>query len=330
MRILVLGGTQFVGRHLVEAAVERGHNVTLFHRGKTNPGLFDGEEKVEKVLGDRFSDLERLDGEWDWVLDTSAYTPRAVKLSAEYLKGKAGRYGFISTTAVYRDFSKKGVDETDYVKTLEDPDVEEVNASTYGPLKTECEGVVKGVYGKDALIIRPGVVGGPYDPTDRFTYWVCRTATGGEVLAPGEPEADVQVIDARDLARWTIECMEKGERGTYNAAGEQVSFEAMLEACKEGTGSDARFIWVSEEFLKKVHLEGPKMPLWHPGSDKRKVGIYAVDSSLAVEKGLKRRPLAETARDTYEWAKTLPEDHEWRTGISLLEEKEYLDAWRDE
>lgn len=328
MKILVIGGTQFIGRHIVEAALEKGHEITLFHRGKTNPELFS-EAGVERVQGDRMTDLDRLKGEWDTVIDTCGYFPRAVRISAEYLRGKVKNYVFISTISVYRDFSKKGIDESAYVKTLEEPDLEEVNPSTYGPLKTECEGVVRGIFDKNALVIRPGVVAGPYDPTDRFTYWAHRVAQGGEVLSPGRPDADVQVIDARDLATWMINCVEQEELGTFNAAGPRVSFEDMLKACKEGTGSDAKFVWVPEKFLEEVHLHEGELPLWHPSTDKRKVGLFAVNSSRARQAGLVYRPLAETARDTWQWARDIAKEHQWSTGLDLLQEQEYLRRWKD-
>ncbi len=328
MKILVLGGTQFVGRHFVQTALEQGHECTLFHRGQTNPGLFPDAEEIH---GDRMVDIEELSGTWDIAVDTCGYFPRAVQISAEHLRDRVDRYLFVSTVAVYRDFSKRGLDESAYVKTLEDPDVEEVNDSTYGPLKTECEGVVKGVFGKDSLIVRPGIIAGPYDPTDRFTYWVHRIGAGGEVLAPSRPSESVQLIDARDLAQWLVASIENKECGTYNAAGPEMTFEATLEACRRATGSDATITWVPGSFLRELEMidSQSQLPLWNPGSGGRTAGYFAVDSSRAQAKGLRYRPLQETARATWNWIEEHLEDHDWQAGLDLLEEQEILTLWHE-
>lgn len=325
MKILVIGGTQFVGRHFVEAALQRDHEVTLFNRGKTNPGLFPN---ADEIVGDRMEDVDVLRGRWDVAVDTSAYVPRAVRLSGEHLRDRVDRYLFISTTAVYRDFSTPGIDESAYLKTLEDPDLEELNTETYGPLKTECEAVVTGLFDRRCFIVRPGIIVGPHDPTDRFTYWVWRVGNGGEVLAPGEPSVDVQIIDARDLARWLVHGLEEGMTGIYNATGPATSFEEMLNACRRATGSDATMTWVPERFMKKVEIDTPqKMPLWNPDPHGRKAGLYAVDSSRAQEKRLQWRSLEQTARATWEWIAEDAADHDWRVGLDLLEEREILTLW---
>lgn len=326
MKILVLGGTRFVGRHFVNAALARDHEVTLFHRGKTNPGLFPG---VEEIYGDRLKDIEKLVGEWDVAVDTCGYFPRAVQISADHLRDRVEQYMFISTVAVYRDFSKKGLDETDYLKTLEDPTVEEVNESTYGPLKTECEGVVTGIFPKRSFIVRPGRIAGPYDPTDRFTYWVHRIGVGGEVLAPNGASEAIQLIDAADLAQWLVSCIESRECGIYNAAGPTLSFEAMLQACRRATDSDATFTWVSKDFMHQIEIDTEaKMPLWNPDATGRTAGYYAVDSSRAEKKGLRYRSMEETARATWKWIEEHVEDHDWRVGLDLLEEREMLSLWK--
>ena len=328
MKILMIGGTQFVGRHMAAEVLDRGHELTLFHRGKTNPGLFP---EAREVLGDRMTDLERLGEEWDVVIDTCGYFPRQVRLSGEHLKDRVGRYVFISTISVYRDFSREGVDEKAYVKTLEDPELEELNWSTYGPLKTECEGVIDGIYQDRAFVIRPGVIAGPWDSTDRFTYWAWRVAQGGKVLAPGPAEANIQVIDARDLARWVVDGVEVARRGTYNAAGPQMSFSEMLDACRRGVDVEAEFVWASPEQLREWELDDTqKMPLWNEEGDGRKAGMYAVDSSKAVAEGLTYRPLEETARDTVAWAESCVEDHDWQVGLDLLKEQEYVRSLLEE
>ena len=326
MEILIIGGTRFVGRHLVEAAVKRGHELTLFHRGKTNPGLFS---EVDEVFGDRLEDIEQLHGQWDVAVDTCGYFPRAVRLAAEHLRDRVDRYFFVSTIAVYRDLSRRGVDETAYLKTLEDPDLEEVNSSTYGPLKTECEGVVTGIFDHRHFIVRPGVIAGPADPTDRFTYWVRRVADGGEVLAPGRPKADIQVIDVRDLADWIVDSIEEGRIGIYNATGRRRRFEAMLDACRRAADSDASFTWIPAAFLHRMGIDrDQKMPLFNHEADGRKAGLYGVDSSKARRHGLKLRPLEETAKSILSWLET-EEIHDWNAGISRFQEQRVLREWGD-
>lgn len=327
MEILVIGGTRFVGRHFVKAALDAGHELTVFHRGETNPGLFD---EVEEVFGDRTQDLGELEGSWDAVVDTCGYVPSAVEQSARVLDDRVGTYVFVSTISVYRELDEMGVDEDWYVKTLEDPEVEEVNDSTYGPLKTACEGVVKGVFGHRSLVVRPGIICGPWDPTDRFTYWVSRVGGGGEVLAPEEPGSNMQLIDARDLAGWMVSCLETGESGTFNATGPRMSFKEVLEACQRATGADAEFTWVSRPFMEAAEIdESSKMPLWHPEARERKAGLYAIDSSKAYERGLECRPLEETARDVWEWIEEDP-THDWEVGLDRLQEQMILDRWHDD
>lgn len=324
MKILVIGGTRFVGRHFVEAALGAGHEVTLFHRGQTNPGLF---EEAQEVFGDRSTDIDRLKGHWDVVVDTCGYFPEDVQISADHLRTRADRYLFVSTISVYRDWSQRGIDEEAPLKTLELEGVDEINASTYGPLKTACEAVVTGQFDHRSLIVRPGIIAGPHDQTDRFTYWAARIADGGEVLAPGYPSADVQLIDARDLAQWLVEALQDDLTGIYNATGETISFETMLEACKTAAGSDATFSWVPADFLHEMELDsGAKMPLWNRESKGRRAGLYAIDSSRAQQEGLTYRPLEETARDTQQYSETRT-DHEWKAGIDRLQEREILDVW---
>ncbi len=202
MNILIIGGTKFLGRHLVDSALARGHNVTLFNRGKTNPNLFP---QVETILGDREHDLEKLaqaGREWDAVIDVAGYLPRIVRLSATGLReaGSVGRYVFISSISAYADFKKIGINESDPVGKIEDETFEEITGESYGPLKALCEKTVLDLYGERGLVIRPGLIVGPNDPTDRFTYWPVRVARGGDVLAPEKPEVPVQVVDVRDLA----------------------------------------------------------------------------------------------------------------------------------
>lgn len=327
MNILILGGTKFLGRHLVESALARGHQVTLFNRGKTNPGLFP---QVETILGDREHDIEKLAGRaWDAVIDVAGYYPRIVRLSATGLERSVGRYVFISSISVYPDgiLNKIGIDENDPVGKIEDETIEEITGESYGPLKALCEKTARDIFGDErALIIRPGLIVGPNDPTDRFTYWPVRVARGGEVLAPEKPNVPVQVVDVRDLSEFIIKMIEEKASGIYNATGPdfELSLGAMLEACKEVSGSDATFTWAAVDFLKQNNVaEWSDMPVWIP-DNAESAGFSRVDVSKAIKAGLKFRALNDTIRDTIDWAKTRPADHEWRAGLKPEREQELL------
>lgn len=328
MRILIIGGTRFLGRHLVEAALERSHDVTLFNRGKSNPNLFP---QLETILGDREKDVNKLEDRiWDAVIDVAGYVPRIVRLSADLLKENVSRYVFISSISAYDEaaFKKIGVTESDPVGKIADETVEEITGETYGPLKALCEQAVQDIYGERALIIRPGLIVGPHDPTDRFTYWPVRVARGGDVLAPEKPDAPAQIIDVRDLSDFIIRLIQNNASGIYNATGPNypLTFGKLLEVCKQVTGSDARFIWVPAEFLKQHNVaEWSDMPVWIPDTEENQ-GFSRVDVSKAIEAGLKFRPLEETVRDTLIWAQTRPADHEWRAGLTAEREAEVLAA----
>lgn len=328
MKLLVLGGTVFLGRWLVQAALESGHQITLFNRGKSNPELFP---EVEKLHGSRDGDLSALSGRgWDAVIDTCGYVPRIVRLSAERLAGAVGQYIFISSLSVYADVSHAGVDESGEVGILADPTTEEVNGETYGPLKALCEQVVQSALPGRSLVVRPGLIVGPYDPTDRFTYWPRRVARGGEVLAPGRFERGVQFIDVRDLAGWTVRMVESGKTGVFNANGPErpIPMSEMLAISKTASGSDASFTWVSETFLAEQGVgEWIEMPLWVPESNPKYTGFFAFDSSRAVAAGLRFRPVSDTVRATLDWDASLPGDRPLRAGISREREAELLALW---
>lgn len=331
MKILIIGGTRFLGRHLVDSALARGHKLTMFNRGLTNPHLFPD---LETILGDREKDLaELLCHEWDAVIDTCGYVPRIVQLSASTLEACAGRYVFISSISIYAGFSKIGINESDPVAKIEDETVEEITGETYGPLKALCEQTVQKVFGENrTLNIRPGLIVGPYDPTDRFTYWPVRVARGGDVLAPEGPEAPVQIIDARDLSNFIIKLLEEGSSGTFNATGPDygLTIGALLEACKRVSQSDANFIWAPAEFLRR-HEVAPwsDMPVWIPNTEED-AGFSRVDISRALRAGLKFRPLEETVRDTLQWARTRRSDRGWSAGLSAEREAEVLAALKEE
>ncbi|HNO32413.1 MAG TPA: SDR family oxidoreductase, partial [Anaerolineales bacterium] len=248
MRILIIGGTRFLGRHIVNSARAHGHEVTLFNRGETNPNLY---QNVKKIRGDRASDMDQISGQWDAVIDTCGYVPRIVKSSAEALKDKVSHYVFISSISVYESFGKIGIKESDPVGKLNNEAVEEITGETYGPLKALCEKEVQDVYGINSLIIRPGLIVGPHDPTDRFTYWPMRVKRGGEVLAPQSPDVPVQIIDARDLADFIINLLHNDVCGTFNATGPEAPLKMgmLLDTCKLVTGSDAKFTWAPLDFL---------------------------------------------------------------------------------
>jgi 2'-hydroxyisoflavone reductase len=325
MNLLIIGGTRFVGRHLVESALVHGHMLTLFNRGQSNPDLFP---QVEQLRGDRETDLGLLkDRSWDAVIDTCGYLPRIVRYSAEALVGHTDRYVFISTVSVYAEDNPRGMDENSPLATLKDESVEEITGETYGGLKVLCEKAVEQVYPDRALIIRPGLIVGPYDPTDRFTYWPWRIARGGEVLAPGNPDQPQQIIDARDLAQWIVQLVEAKRTGIFNAVGPDYALTTrrMLEACVAVCNPQARLTWVVESFLLEHKVEPwSEMPVWVLEKD---CALDTCSNARAIAAGLKFRSIEETSRDTLAWARTRPVDHAWRAGMIAEREAELLRAW---
>ena len=312
MRILVIGGTRFLGRHLVEAALERGHDVTLFNRGQTNAELFP---PVTKLRGDRDSDLSALQGHtWDVVVDTCGYVPRVVSASARALAHSTNLYVFISSISVYAEDNDSTISESSRVATMPDETVEQVTNETYGPLKVLCERAAEQAMPGRVLQIRPGYIVGPHDPTDRFTYWPYRVAQGGEVAVPGDPEAPVQFIDVRDLTGWIVRMSEAGKTGTYNATGPAslLTMQHFLQTCKDVTRSDARFTWLSEPFVTERHLEAD-FPIWTPAEA---VYFATVDCARAIADGLTFRPLGDTIQATLQWNVSRPEGFTGRAGIN--------------
>ena len=326
MDLLVLGGTRFVGRHLVEAALSRGHTVTLFNRGESNPDLFPA---VTWLKGDRDGDLTSLDGgRWDAVVDTCGYVPRVVQASVERLADRVGCYAFISTISVY-DLQNVGLERPDEewrLGTLEDDTVEEITGATYGPLKVLCERAVNNGIGDRALIIRPGLIVGPYDPTDRFTYWPARFSRPGPVAAPGGPDSPVQFIDARDLGEWTIRLLEAGTKGVFNATGpvEPHRLGAVLESCATASGSVGAVEWIDESVLTDHEVQPfSEMPLWVPAEN---TAIMSLDVSRAAGAGLTLRPLDQTVRETLAWHEQRPADHVMKAGLTAEREALLLAA----
>lgn len=322
MRLLVLGGTQFLGRHLVDAALEAGDAVTLFHRGRTNPGLFAG--RVERIEGDRDGGLDVLTGgEWDAVVDTCGYVPRVVAASASALAGRCGHYTFVSSESVYGDVSEAGIDETAPVARLRDPATERIDGETYGGLKALCEEAAEAAIPGRVLNVRPGLIVGPWDPTDRFTYWPRRIAAGGRVLLPGGAERPVQFVDARDLAAWILAAARRGLAGTFNACGpaERTGMGVVFDACAAVSGSDARAAWTDERALIDAGVEPwSELPLWvGEGATPTDAGFMQISSARAIAEGLAFRPVEEVVRDTLEWDRGHPE---FRSAAALTPERE--------
>ena len=323
MRILVLGGTQFVGYHVVGQALARGHEVTLFSRGRTNPGAWP---EAEHVRGDRDGGMETLLGRsFDAVIDVCGYVPRVVRQSVEALEECTGRYLFVSTESVYAEMVGRAVTEDSPLAPMPDETTEEITEESYGPLKVLCEREIEQGFGERALIIRPGFVVGPQDHTDRFTYWVRRMARGGEVLAPGDPRRLLQVIDARDLGAWMTSMLEDEQSGVYNANGPALPFEDILSTCEQVTGGDARVEWVSEDFLSAEGVGEEELPLWVPSEGGRR-GDLVADSSKATTAGLEYRLLTATVADTLKWDLERPSS-EAREGLDPDRERELLERW---
>lgn len=293
MKVLVIGGTSFVGRHIVEALLKKEHEVVLFNRGKSNPHLFPQQQKI---LGDRRKDAGKLANEkWDAVIDTSAYTPDDLKPVLENLK--TDHYIFISTISVYDNFKDGPVQESGSLFKMEVTG-DEVTGNTYGPLKVMCEKYIEKTLSGKALILRPGIVVGPYDPTDRFTYWVMKLNDKGPVLVPGSKERKVQWIDARDLAEFTVLHMENKTMGVYNVAADAVSMEDLVQTLN---GGEADSVWVDDRFLLAQGLKAFELPFWIPVSTDFPEGFLLVDNGEAKKAGLGMRSVEQSARDTFEW-----------------------------
>ena len=325
MRILVLGGTSFAGRHLVELGLARGHDLVLFNRGRTGADLQPG---VERIVGERAGSLDGLRGRtFDAVIDMSGYFPPDVERSAGLLADAAGRYLFVSSRSVYSDHSTPGANEDSPVGELPPgvPD-DEITGESYGPLKLGCERAAQAAFGDRALVLRPGLIVGPYDPTGRFTYWPVRAAGGGDMLAPAPPDQPIQVVDARDLAAFALDLLERDSGGTFDVVspGGMLTLGGVLGACVAAAGGDVRPVWVDEAFLLERGVEPwTELPLWTPGDDM--AGFQRSDVSRALRAGLKIRPIAETAADTLRWAQEAEPD----PGPAMTREREaaLLDEW---
>jgi 2'-hydroxyisoflavone reductase len=325
-RILILGGTGFIGPAIVEVARARGHTVTLFNRGKTHPELFPD---VEKLVGDRDGKLDALRGrKWDACIDDAGYVPRVVKQSVDLLADAVGQYLFVSTISVYVDESPV-LDESRPRKTLPPAAAGSEEVRTYyGELKTACEDTVTAAYGPRAIVVRPGLIVGPRDPTDRFTYWPVRVDKGGDVLAPGDGSDPVNYVDVRDLGEFMVGLVEQGQGGTFHAAGPgTLTMRGLLEACQKATTTRSNLVWVPYAFLEQHKVEAwSDMPSWVP--EKEAGGLTRLTTAAAVARGLRFRPTADTVRDTLAWWKAQQPARPLRAGLSAEREAEVLAAFR--
>ncbi len=320
MHLLILGGTHFLGRHIAATALAADHRVTLFNRGRSAPQLFP---EAEHLRGDRNGDLSALaEGRWDAVIDTSGRQPEQVRASADLLRDSVDHYVFISTISVYADNARAGQDES---ASLKEP-ITPAGAHPYGHDKVACELAVDRAFPNRSLILRPGVIGGPWDPTHRLTYWVMRIAEGGAVLVPGSAQRQIQVIDVRDLAHWAIQSASQRKTGIYNATGPAtpLTMGGLFDECCRVSGSGAKPIWVPDEFLLTADVAPWRhLPLWLPASHQ---GFLSMNSSRAFAAGLQLRPMAKTLASVLTWGQSqfssTPRTSDDKTYDFLNEERE--------
>ena len=338
LNILILGGSGFTGPFQVKYALSRGHKVTVFNRGKSHPGELPKE--AEQLVGDRNSQLDALKGrKWDVCIDIPTTLPVWVRDAAQVLQGNVDRYVFVSTISVYSDVSKPGADESAPLQKYTGADAMKETSATltasnyalYGPLKALSEAEAEKWFPGKTLVVRPGLIVGPGDPSDRFTYWPVRVNRGGEVLAPGNPTDPVQFIDARDLAEWIIRMAEHRIVGTFNATGpkKKMGVGAMLDGIKKATKSNAQFTWVNADFLAEQKVRPwSDMPVWIPPRGEE-VGFSSISIQKALDKGLTFRPLADTTQATLEWFKKQPAERQAKLYAGLTAEREaaVLAAW---
>ncbi|HEY1620061.1 MAG TPA: NAD-dependent epimerase/dehydratase family protein [Streptosporangiaceae bacterium] len=326
MRMLIMGGTAFAGRHIAQAALDAGHEVTLFHRGKTGAGLFPA---ATHLSADRNGSLAELaTGTWDATIDVCAYVPRQVRSLARALDGRGGQYLFISSTSVYRTPVSPGFAEDAPLAGLDDPDTEEITGETYGGLKVACERLGAELFGPATAVVRPTYIIGPYDRSYRFTWWVERIARGGEVLAPGAPADPIQVIDARDLAAFTVGLAEHGTAGAFHAVSPPPPFgigDMLAAIAARVAPPGTRLTWVDTDFLVAEKVPEEALPLW-PGGDPE-ADINAADPAAARAAGLRSRPLADSIDDIHAHQAVAPDSCPEKTGLDADREGGLLAAW---
>lgn len=327
MDILILGGTGFIGPHLVQYAIDRGHTVTLFNRGRTNTHLFPG---VEKLIGDRNDNLSALEGRrWDAVIDNSGYSPSQVQLSVELLKGACDQYLFTSTRSVYHEFRSAVMDENAPVGPR---DIPESEWDGYGPNKVLAERVVMDAFGQRTLITRPPVIVGPGDRTDRFTYWVDRIDDGGDILVQGDPTDAIQFVDVRDLSEFYVHLLESGTHGVFNTEGpgSPLNTAGLVHGIKAITSTPSRFHWVDWDFLlEEGEIPQETLSFWQPPRGRYERYGY-MDNSRAIDAGMTFRPLAVIAKDTLDWHRTRSAEQQenLRAGLSRSREAALLRKWQ--
>jgi 2'-hydroxyisoflavone reductase len=334
-KILILGGTGFVGPHDVRYALSRGHQVTIFNRGRSGPGLFGKD--VEVLAGDRANDLASLKGRtWDAVIDESASlssAPDWVKLSAETLKDATDQYLFISTRSVYADVSRVPMTADAPVLTLENSPIAEGRPLTYGHAKAYAEKAAHAAMPGRVTVVRPGLIIGPEDDTDRFTYWPVRIARGGDVLVPGDGTDHVQIIDVRDLVEFCVTLVENKTYGVFNGVGPDRGrpFKDFVDRIHKSVGATGSYTWVDAEFLRANGATpyGRELPVYQVMRG-RTAGFAQFDLTPEIKAGLKFRPLEDTARDTLAWFRTLPAERQagLKTGLSPEREQALLALWR--
>jgi len=328
MKLLIIGGTVFLGRAVAEHAVEQGHQVTLFNRGQSNTDLFPG---VEQLHGDRDGGLDPLRGRtFDACLDTCGYFPRIVRASAQLLRNCVNRYALVSSVSAYSKPSPEGTDESAELAVLNDATIETVTAETYGPLKVLCEKEVIAAFASRALVIRPGLIVGPHDPTDRFTYWPWRAAQGGTILAPGRANRPIQFIDVRDLAAWIVHMLDTGKTGVFNAVStpDTHTMSDLLQTCCTVANQSSELVWVEDAFLVKQEVGAwIELPLWIPESDPLADSFFNFRADGAIAEGLRFRSLEDTVRSTMNWSLTRSRSRKWRGGLDRERERALLSEW---
>lgn len=340
MKILILGGTRFLGKALVEEALKRGHEITLFNRGNHKEAF----PEVEQLIGDRDSDVSVLKGrKWDVVMDTCGFVPHQIKNIASVLGNSVPHYTYISSISVYNDRISPHITETypltsnmpsaDIMKNIENGKISPYEH--YGALKVLCEKEAEKQWPGCVLQIRAGLLVGPYDYTDRLPYWIQRVARGGRVLVPGRSDRPVQLIDVKDLATWVFDMAENRKAGTFNVTGprNELTIKELLNTCKMVTNNETEFIWADESFLSDYQVQPwTEMPLWAPkhfpleGEKEPWKGTFLINIEKAVNAGLSFRPLEETIHDVYQWIKESKYTVQ-KAGISLEKEQELLEAW---
>lgn len=325
MRILTIGGTRFFGRAFVEEATRRGHEVSVFHRGESEPEDFPD---IEHLHGDRTAGPGLLAGRsWDAVLDTCAFVPRHVRELAEAIGDRIGHYTLVSSLSVHPDDLPVGANEETPTHAPPFPETDEDTDELYGPQKVASEIEAAGVFHDRLLVIRPGYIVGPHDPTDRFTSWVRRAAAGGEMLAAGPPDASIQGIDARDLGTFVLDRIEASDTDTYGVVGpaEPATTARVLESARDAGGADTTFVWADQEWVLGLGEQHETwFPMWHPHLP----GFHAYDASKATAAGLRPRPFDQTIVDTLSWDRDRGRPS-LEAGLDADRERELLAAWRE-